>query len=279
MNIPNMNYYEILGISVDATDKEIREAYLKLVKQYHPDVYKGEDAEEKIKAINIAYDTLIDDKKRKKYDQTIYIDQTNYTKTNNPENLDEIIDEIKNKIFNLNYELDCISLKLNNGDVKSLKNLDMWIQKASPLCNQILNLKKQSPKYNNIIKSLAQALYNMLKIAVHYQKNKSQIYQKAVSNIKEKILNLDYKLEYYCKKANNGDLSALENLDIITKKIINLYDELESLELLLLEALEKDYNTITIQLNNFEKQKERIIEQIFQKVEASKRRCMCYGNL
>ena len=279
MNIPNMNYYEILGISVDTTDKEIREAYLNLVKQYHPDVYKGEDAEEKIKAINIAYDTLIDDKKRKKYNQTIYTNQTNYTTTNNSENLDKIIAELKNNIFNLNYELDCISLKLNNGDVKSLKNLDMWLKKASPLYNQILNLKKQSPKYNNTIKSLAKALYNMLKIALHYQKNKSQIYQKAVSNIKEKIFNLDYELECFCKKANNGDLSAIENLDIISNKIINLYDELESLEILLLESLEKDYNTITIQLNNFEKQKERKIEQMFQKVEASKRRCMCYGNL
>ena len=271
MNIPNMNYYKILGISEDATDKEIRAAYLKLVKQYHPDVYKGEDAEEKIKAINIAYNTLIDDKKRKKYDQT------NYTKTNNPENLDEIIFELINKILNLNYELNCISLKLNNGDVKSLKNLDMWLQKVSPLYTQILNLKKQSPKYNNIIKSLKKTLYNMLKIALHYQKNKSQIYQKAVNDIKEKIFNLDYELECFCKKANNGDLSASENLDIISNKIINMYDVLETLEILLLESLEKDYNTITIQLNNFEKQKERKIEQMFQKVEASKRSCMCYA--
>ena len=142
----------------------------------------------------------------------------------------------------------------------------MWSQKSSQLYNQILNLKKHYPKCNGLINVIEKALYDMLTIALHYQKNKSQIYQKAVSNIKEKIFNLEYALEVFCKKANDGDLNAFDNLDIITKKIIDLYDELESLEQLLLEEQETDYKAIIIQFNNFTKQKERKVNQILQKV-------------
>lgn len=62
------NYYELLGISVDATKKEIREAYLKLAKKYHPDTSKEENAEEMMTKINEAYNVLSDEKKRAKYD-------------------------------------------------------------------------------------------------------------------------------------------------------------------------------------------------------------------
>lgn len=71
MNTKNMNYYEILGVPLDASEKEIRKAYLELVKKYHPDVYKEVDGEEIIKAINVAYDTLINPVTKEKYDRTI----------------------------------------------------------------------------------------------------------------------------------------------------------------------------------------------------------------
>ena len=71
MNTKTMNYYEILGISLDASEEEIRKAYLELVKKYHPDVYKEVDGEEIIKAINVAYDTLINPVTKEKYDRTI----------------------------------------------------------------------------------------------------------------------------------------------------------------------------------------------------------------
>ena len=63
------DYYETLGVSRDATEKEIRQAYRKLARQYHPDVNKNDaEAEEKFKEINEAYGVLSDEESRKKYD-------------------------------------------------------------------------------------------------------------------------------------------------------------------------------------------------------------------
>lgn len=63
------DFYEILWISKNATNDEIKKAYRKLAMKYHPDRNKwNSDAEKKFKEINQAYETLSDDKKRKNYD-------------------------------------------------------------------------------------------------------------------------------------------------------------------------------------------------------------------
>jgi curved DNA-binding protein len=63
------NYYEILGVSRDATHEEIKKAFRKLARQYHPDVNSNDkQAEEKFKDINEAYDVLFDETKRAEYD-------------------------------------------------------------------------------------------------------------------------------------------------------------------------------------------------------------------
>ncbi|NYE94377.1 molecular chaperone DnaJ [Psychromicrobium silvestre] len=64
------NHYEVLGVSRDATGEEIKKAYRKLARQYHPDVYEGEDAEEKFKDVSHAYEVLSDPQKRRVYDTT-----------------------------------------------------------------------------------------------------------------------------------------------------------------------------------------------------------------
>lgn len=65
-----MNYYEILGVPKSASYDEIRKAYRKLSKKYHPDRNSGdESAEEKFKQVQEAWDVLSDEKKRKQYDQ------------------------------------------------------------------------------------------------------------------------------------------------------------------------------------------------------------------
>jgi len=63
------DYYEVLGISKGASEKEIKKAYRKLAKQYHPDVNQDSDASEKFKEVQEAYEILSDQSKRSAYDQ------------------------------------------------------------------------------------------------------------------------------------------------------------------------------------------------------------------
>lgn len=62
------DYYDILGISKNATEKEIKTAYRKLAMKYHPDVLKDGSSDAKMRELNEAYDTLSDVEKRKEYD-------------------------------------------------------------------------------------------------------------------------------------------------------------------------------------------------------------------
>ena len=63
------DYYEILGVDKNASEKDIKLAFRRLAKKYHPDVNKDAGAEEKFKEAQEAYAVLSDEKRRKQYDQ------------------------------------------------------------------------------------------------------------------------------------------------------------------------------------------------------------------
>ena len=66
------NYYEVLGVSKDASAEKIKKAYHSLARQYHPDVNSGDiNTAEKFKEINLVYEILSDPLKRSQYDQTL----------------------------------------------------------------------------------------------------------------------------------------------------------------------------------------------------------------
>lgn len=62
------NFYDILGVDRKSTNDQIKQAYLKLAKKYHPDINKEKDADEKFKNITLAYEALSNQKNRELYD-------------------------------------------------------------------------------------------------------------------------------------------------------------------------------------------------------------------
>src|ERR1700683_2218938 len=77
---PKHEYYETLGVSRNATADEIRKAYRRLARKYHPDLNPGDkSSEERFKNVQEAYDVLSDPKKRPMYDQYGFYSENGFT--------------------------------------------------------------------------------------------------------------------------------------------------------------------------------------------------------
>lgn len=97
------DYYEILNISRNATDTEIKKAYRNLALQYHPDKNKSKDAHEIFIGINIAYETLKDFERRKEYDKKFSFNQKKET-YNYRHKANQKAEEKAEEYANMSYE-------------------------------------------------------------------------------------------------------------------------------------------------------------------------------
>lgn len=244
MNVQNMNYYEILGVSSNETVEGIRKAYLKLVKKYHPDVYKGEDAEEKIKAINIAYDTLVNSKKRRMYDSVNNVTQNKSTNNEN-DDFDFYKDDYYNvyiKKFELEVEADVLYSELNNiiysvndGNISALSLLDTWQEKVNQFSDKYLKSNIKSTIIDDLLKYM----------------NESKQYQKIDSRVLNGIVTTG---KYVLDKINRIKGIIIKYPQ--NEKIIMLCKHLEELvdnyinEVDIASQSDFDYNQLPFVLNS-----------------------------
>lgn len=173
MNTKNMNYYEILGVPLDANTNEIRKAYLELVKKYHPDVYKEADGEEIIKSINVAYDTLINPITKEKYDRKINND-TSLPKSRDYETALEI-NQYLNEYVDLYNKLNTIIDKINNGDINAVNLLDDWLIEAYKLADKVTNTIKNNYEAYSTLYDIDYMLKDKIKTAEYYKTGDKQI--------------------------------------------------------------------------------------------------------
>lgn len=160
-----ITYYEILEVSRMASKEVITKAYKVLVRKYHPDLEqdegKKEEAKEKMVRINEAYETLSDDEKRKKYDDTIAIleekeriakeKERQQSKTQNVNN---------NRNINVNRNIDNSNnnISINNIDNDNNLNNDTKLQEEMQRAEEEIQMHKQ-----NIVNQMYEDYYNTLR--------------------------------------------------------------------------------------------------------------------
>lgn len=113
------NYYELLGISINATEQEIKEAYHKQARKYHPDNNPGQDTTDIMQELTLAYNTLRITSSRRQYDATLeqqYRTSTSYStgyssKTPNTDDFWSAVDE-----FMRNYQEEQARMKKQQQD-------------------------------------------------------------------------------------------------------------------------------------------------------------------
>ena len=140
-----ITYYEILEVSRMASKEVITKAYKVLVRKYHPDLEqdegKKEEAKEKMVRINEAYETLSDDEKRKKYDDTIAI-------LEEKERIEKEKKKQQGKTQNVNRNIDNVNsnndISINNIDNANNLNNDTKLQEEMQRAEEEIQMHKQN---------------------------------------------------------------------------------------------------------------------------------------
>ena len=154
-----ITYYEILEVSRMASKEVITKAYKVLVRKYHPDLEqdegKKEEAKEKMVRINEAYETLSDDEKRKKYDDTIAI-------LEEKERIEKEKKKQQGKTQNVNTNVDNVNsnnnISINNIDNTNNLSDDTKLQEEMQRAEEEIQMHKQ-----NIVNKMYEDYYNTLR--------------------------------------------------------------------------------------------------------------------
>lgn len=158
-----ITYYEILEVSRMASKEVITKAYKVLVRKYHPDLEqdegKKEEAKEKMVRINEAYETLSDDEKRKKYDDTIAILEEKERIAKEKERKQSKTQNINNnRNINVNRNTVDVNSNINNIDNRNNLNNDTILQEEMQRAEEEIQMHKQ-----NIVNQMYEDYYNTLR--------------------------------------------------------------------------------------------------------------------
>lgn len=184
---PGDNPYTILGITQNATLAEIKKAYYKLAKQYHPDKHPGK--EEEFKKINAAYEILSDSDKKKAYDdyKTVHASSSFYP---NWEELNKQKEAFEAELAKMKGDADLQLKKIQiEGDYKIKKmKLEGELQTAQSFLD---NAKNQKSKYENAFKN--EQYDNIKALYAQYKKEADDTIAKetkAINKIKDQLKTL-----------------------------------------------------------------------------------------
>ena len=192
------NLYEILEVSCFATVDEIKVAYKKLVRIYHPDVNKEKDAEINFKLLNNAYEILSNEEKRKNYDLLLNIKK--------PEKFD-VIHKEKPKKNEEKYDFIKNELPDNQSIIKEVKITE---QEAKVGCQRTINIlnTQKCPK------CMGRKFLNGAKCSFCFGEGEKKEHKKIVVEIKKGVENEEY---LYVGKINS---SALFDKKLFLKVIV-----------------------------------------------------------
>lgn len=148
----NKSLYDTLGISKDASSDEVKKAYRRLARKYHPDINKEAGAEDKFKEINAAYEILSDENKRKQYDMygdTMFGGQNFGDFARNNVNLSDILNSIFNGGFKGGFKSSGFDFGFGNFENENLDiqaNLEIPLETAVNGGEMEISLNNQNLK-------------------------------------------------------------------------------------------------------------------------------------